>query len=204
MASTDVQSALLEAWAAIGSGGTGAVVNVVTKDTPNEGSLVTYQVTQGGNKVGVDIDVPKDPDMEKMILPQEPEWDATNNTLYANGVAIRIVDDGTQNVAHFRTSHVEDHTLPFPYFATVYGGARGDSEFTHHFESSNIVIDGAKLHSVFGGCQDFGDIGTANIVMFGGTIRNSLMGGPNSFATGANAAVGEANIKVYDGTLYML
>lgn len=60
LTSTDVNAALLELENAIESGGTGSVVNVVKKDTAEDGYFATYEITQGGEKVGASINIPKD------------------------------------------------------------------------------------------------------------------------------------------------
>ena len=138
---------------------------------------------------------------EELFVPAEPEL--VNGILYANGVALRIVDDGTQNVAHYNTAHNEDHTIEFPYNTSVYGGGLGTAEIAANHESTSIVIDGGKLKSVFGGSHYFGNVGVANIVMHKGTVSSGLMGGANGTGN-ANASVGEANITVYDGDIMMV
>jgi len=52
-------AAINEALQAVEVGGTGSVVSVVKEDTPTEGSQATYKVTQGGNTVGVKIEIPQ-------------------------------------------------------------------------------------------------------------------------------------------------
>ena len=51
-------AAINEALQAVEVGGTGSVVSVVKEETPTEGSQATYKVTQGGNTVGVKIEIP--------------------------------------------------------------------------------------------------------------------------------------------------
>lgn len=50
--------AINEALQAVEVGGTGSVVSVIKEETPTEGSQATYKVTQGGNAVGVKIEIP--------------------------------------------------------------------------------------------------------------------------------------------------
>ena len=51
-------AAINEALQAVEVGGTGSVVSVIKEETPTEGSQATYKVTQGGNTVGVKIEIP--------------------------------------------------------------------------------------------------------------------------------------------------
>lgn len=60
LTSTDVNAALLELEDAIETGGTGSIVNVVKKETAESGYFATYEITQGGEKRGVSINIPKD------------------------------------------------------------------------------------------------------------------------------------------------
>lgn len=55
-----VEKSLVKLRDAINSGGTGSVVDVKKLDTAETGYIATYQVTQGGNQVGVNINIPKD------------------------------------------------------------------------------------------------------------------------------------------------
>lgn len=55
-----VEKALVALKEASDKGGTGSVVNVKKLDTAETGYIATYQVTQGGNPVGVNINIPKD------------------------------------------------------------------------------------------------------------------------------------------------
>ena len=50
--------AINEALQAVEVGGTDSVVSVIKEETPTEGSQATYKVTQGGNVVGVKIEIP--------------------------------------------------------------------------------------------------------------------------------------------------
>ena len=55
-----VEKSLVKLRDAINAGGSGSVVDVKKLDTAETGYIATYQITQGGNPVGVNINIPKD------------------------------------------------------------------------------------------------------------------------------------------------
>lgn len=60
LTSSNVNAALLELKEAIDEGGEGSVVTVEKAETAEAGYIATYEVKQGGKKVGVSINIPKD------------------------------------------------------------------------------------------------------------------------------------------------
>lgn len=60
LTSSDVNAALLELKEAIDEGGEGSVVTVEKAATAEAGFIATYEIKQGGKKVGVSINIPKD------------------------------------------------------------------------------------------------------------------------------------------------
>ena len=320
MTSHDVQAAILEAWAAIGSGGTAAAVNVIKQQEAESGYAATYYVTQGGSQVGVKINIPKDflvksaelktveeedvpyegahvgdkyidfvvnakdasaqeehiylpvndlvdiytagkgiaindsvisvdaatlddgaiaqakvnglvsklsdldtedarlaglieaeedraeakeaeleAAIDELNAPKLPEFDEATNTLYANGNTIRITDDGTQNIAHYQIIDKGEQTLAFPYNGTVFAGGKGAADKFASFDMGEVVVDGGKFKSIYGGSELFGSVADTVLIFNGGTISSGIIGGGKAGVVGNVNQVGKAVVKFNGG-----
>ena len=91
-----VVSAINEVLAAVGTGGTAAVVTV-TSDITTEGALKSYTIKQGDTTVGV-IDIPKDMVVESGSVVKDPEGQEEGT--YIKLVLANVADPLYINVGH--------------------------------------------------------------------------------------------------------
>ena len=141
MTSTEVQDAIYELEEMVEQGGAGSVVNVVKKDTPESGFFATYEITQGGEKVGASINIPKDylvksAELKTVTKADEPYAGAKVGDKYIDFV-INVKSGATDE------SHIY---LPVNELVDAYQG----DETSIHMENNTFSVKAVAMDKVTG------------------------------------------------------
>lgn len=141
LTSSDVQDAVYELEAAIETGGTGSVVNVIKKETAESGFFATYEITQGGEKVGASINIPKDflvksAELKTVTKADEPYEGAKVGDKYIDFVI--NVKEGTATDEHI---YLPVNELVDAYLA---------DEQTIHMENNTFSVKAVPMNLVTG------------------------------------------------------
>ena len=91
--------------------------------------------------------------------------------LLANGNEITI--EATEETGYTAVAKYEGGQILLPAGTTIFGGMHNSTEKV----DTSITIKGGTVKNVFGGGLHISSVGTANIVVEGGTITGSIMGG---------------------------
>lgn len=122
-----------------------------------------------------------------------PEYDSGGGAFYANGTSITIDTDINQNTV----ITWDGGSQIVPPTVVIFGGGTAGS----FYNSSNIVMNGGTVLSIFGGGVSTEEglpaiVETSNITINDGNITQNVIGGGVLYAE-----VNEANITVNNGTM---
>ena len=186
-----VEKSLVKLRDAINAGGTGSIVDVKKLATAETGYIATYQITQGGNPVGVNINIPKDFLVKSATLKEVTEAD----TPYAGAkVGDKYIDfvinskDGTATEEHIY--------LPVNDLVDVY--LADETTLALNSETNTFSIKAVPINLVTG-LQDALNK-KEDITNLKGFAYASSITVPSQEIKGVKAT-GDINVTVADGAL---
>ena len=205
-----VVGAINEVLAAVGTGGTAAVVTVTT-DTTTDGALKSYTIKQGNATVGV-IDIPKDMVVESGSVVTNPEGQ-TEGT-YIKLVLANVADPLYINVGHLvdiytakasaQQVQIAIDSTTREISATIVAGSVGTTELADNAVTTAKIADAnvtkAKLSTDVQASLDKADAAATAIATHGDIVTRDA----DEFATsaqGAKADTAVQSIKVLGTTL---
>lgn len=186
-----VEKSLVKLRDAINSGGSGSIVDVKKLDTAEAGYIATYQITQGGNPVGVNINIPKDFLVKSATL----ETATTADKPYTGA---KVGDKYIDFVVNSKDASAADEHIYLPVNDLVDVYLADESTLTLDKTTNTFSVKAVPI-SLVTGLQDALDK-KENIANLKGFAYASSITVPSQSVTGVKAT-GDINVSVADGAL---
>ena len=127
-------------------------------------------------------------DAKADVVKYGPFYDEANNCFYACGVPI-IVDAIADGKLLVKWVDKGEKSMEIKEGGKIFGGGLG-KDMPVHYTSTCVTFNSGKVTSIYGGNDLVGNVGTATVIINGGTITSGVI-------VGGRGAVGDSNLTGY-------
>lgn len=101
--------------------------------------------------------------------------------IFANGIPVVIREGATPEDVDVwydnDTKHVTKSFADYPGGIMVYGGTGNEDDTRMYLPSTSIIMESGTVTSIFAGSVNSGNVGVANVIVKGGTVKSGVLAG---------------------------